>query len=38
MVIVTTCGVPSMLVTVKLSVRVSPTWSACTWLLALSSA
>ena len=32
MVIVTTCGVPSMVVTVKLSVSVSPALSACTAL------
>ena len=37
MVIVTTWAVPSTVVTVKLSVSVSPTLSACTALLALSS-
>ena len=37
MVIVTTCGVPSTVVTVKVSVSVSQTLSACTALLALSS-
>ena len=37
MVTVTTWAVPSMVVTVKLSVSVSPTLSACTALLALLS-
>ena len=37
MVTVTTCGVPSTVVTVKVSVSVSPTLSACTVQLALSS-
>ncbi len=36
-VIVTSCAVPSMVVTVKLSFRVSPALSACTALLALSA-
>ncbi|MEY9656849.1 hypothetical protein ABH980_003856 [Bradyrhizobium ottawaense] len=36
MVIVTTCGVPPIEVTVKLSVSVSPALSACTARLALS--
>ena len=34
---VTTCGVPSSVVTVKLSISVPPTLSACTVLLALLS-
>jgi hypothetical protein len=37
MVIVTTCGVPSMVVTVKQSVSLSQTLSACTVQLVLSS-
>ena len=37
MVIVTTCGVPSTVVTVKVSVSVPPTLSACTARLASSS-
>ena len=37
MVIVTTWGVPSTVVTVKVSVSVPPTLSACTTLLALLS-
>ena len=37
MVIDTTWGVPSTVVTVKLSVRMPPALSACTALLALSS-
>jgi hypothetical protein len=36
-VMVTTCEVPSIVVAVKLSVRVSPVLSACTVALALSS-
>ena len=37
MAIVTTCAVPSIVVTVKLSVSVSPALSACTVLLVLLS-
>ena len=37
MVIVTSCVVPSTVVTVKVSVSVPPTLSACTALLVLSS-
>jgi hypothetical protein len=36
-VMVTTCAVPSMVVTVKLSVSVPPVLSACTAALVLSS-
>ena len=37
MAMVSTCAVPSMVVTLKVSVRVSQTLSACTAQLALSS-